>query len=69
VDWAAVRGGAAILQGKKGPAAAVSSTRGDRGRSHVRGGRAAIVQRKFHDSQVALCTLAQKGLSSQADDT
>jgi hypothetical protein len=32
-DWAALWGGASILQGKKGPAAAVASTRGDRGRS------------------------------------
>ncbi len=64
-----VLAGAAILQGKKGPAAAVSSTRCDRGRSHARGGRAAIVQRKFHHCQVVLCTRAQKGLSSQADDT
>jgi hypothetical protein len=46
-DWVAVRGGAAILQGKKGPAAAVASTRGDLGRSRARGGRAANAQRKI----------------------
>ncbi len=60
---AAVLRGAAILQGKKGPAAAVSSTRGDRGRSHARGGLAAIVQRKFMTAKLR-SVRGRRGLQS-----